>query len=212
MKHIIPFFAVLAFILCVQPAHAILQDCTITWTPNSEADLAGYKVYVAPTAQGYTKGSPALTVPKTQTVARCHALNLPSPSTYFFAVTAFDTSGNESAFSNEMSRTIADEQVVPKAYVTRVQTDADGATVTISGHASKLYVASDRVPLQDVVGYTPGSATHRYVRRWSVGDSYVCFIAENVAGEKTEQGCNAVVIAPDVDLVAPAAPTLLEVK
>lgn len=212
MKHITPFFAVLAFILFTQPAHAILQDCTITWTPNSEADLAGYKVYVAPTAQGYTKGSPALTVPKTQTVARCHALNLPSPNTYYFAVTAYDTSGNESGFSNELSRTIADEQVVPLAYVTRVQTDADGATATISGFAVKLYVYGDRIAKQPVEGYTPGSATHRFVRRWVVGDTYVCFVAENAAGVQTEQSCNAVVIGPEVDLVAPSTPILLEVK
>lgn len=36
-------------LVCVAvPAQAELQNCTITWTPNSEADLFGYKLYVAP--------------------------------------------------------------------------------------------------------------------------------------------------------------------
>lgn len=204
--------AIIGAILAAQPAHAILQDCTITWTPNSEPDLAGYKVYAAPTSKGYTMGKPLLDVPKTQTTAKCNALKLPSPATYFFAVTAYDTSGNESGFSNEMSKVIAEEQTVPLAYVTRVQTDENGATVTISGFATRLYVASDRIPLQEVSGYAPGSATHRFDKRWATGDSFVCFIAENYAGQKTEQGCNVPVIGPIVDNVAPAPPTIIEVK
>ena len=50
-------------LVCVAvPAQAELQNCTITWTPNSEADLFGYKLYVAPTPRGYVKGSPGVTI------------------------------------------------------------------------------------------------------------------------------------------------------
>lgn len=212
MKRLLLAGATIGLILAAQPAHAILQDCTITWTPNSEADLAGYRVYVSPTSKGYTKGSFALEVSKSQTTAKCNALKLQAPSTYFFAVTAFDTTGNESGFSNEMSKVIGEEQTVPLAYVTRVQTDENGATVTLSGFAMKLYVSSDRIPMQEVAGYVPGSVTHRFDKRWSAGDTFVCFTAENSAGQKTEQGCNVPVIGPVVDIVAPAAPTLIEVK
>ena len=129
------------WLVCVAvPAQAELQNCTITWTPNSEADLAGYRVYVAPTSLGYVKGSPGVTVGKGATTARCSQLGLTVPQTYYFAMTAYDTTGNESAFSNEVSRFIGEIVVAPLAYVTRVLTDTDGATVTISGPAAKLYV------------------------------------------------------------------------
>lgn len=212
MKTLLVGAAFIGAILAAQPSYAVLQDCTITWAPNSEPDLAGYRVYAAPASKGYTMGKPLLDVPKTQTTAKCSALKLPSPSTYFFAVTAYDTTGNESGLSNEMSKVIGEEQTVPLAYVTRVQTDENGATVTISGFAVKLYVVSDRIPMQEVSGYVPGSATHRFDKRWAVGDTFVCFIAENSAGQKTEQGCNVPVIGQIVDTVAPSAPTLLEVK
>lgn len=195
-----------------QPAYAALQECTINWAPNSEADLKGYRVYAAPTPRGYKKGSPLLDVSAAQNTAKCSALNLPGPGVYYFGLTAYDTTGNESDFSNELSRNIGDVVTVPLAYVTRVLTDADGATVTISGPAVKLYVSSDRIPMQEVVGYIPQSATHRFLHRWVTGDSFVCFIAENVAGDKTEQGCNAPVIGPVVDTSPPAASVLIEVK
>ena len=203
---------VILLALVAQPSYAALQECTITWTPNTEADLKGYRVYASPSSRGYKKGSPLLDVPKEQNTAKCSALNLPSPGVYYFGLTAYDTSGNESDFSNEMSRNIGEIITVPLAYVTRVQTDPDGATVTISGPAVKLYVVGDKLPLQEVVGYVPQSATHRFLKRWTLGDNFICFIAENYAGQKTEQGCNAPVIGPDIDVTAPAAPIMLEVK
>jgi hypothetical protein len=212
MNKIYVMGAALVSVLASQPAFAALQECTITWTPNSEADLKGYRVYASPTSRGYKKGSPSLDVPATQNTAKCSALNLPSPGVYFFGLTAYDTTGNESEFSNEMSRNIGEIITAPLAYVTRVQTDADGATVTISGPAVKLYVVGDKLPLQEVVGYIPQSATHRFLRRWTLGDNFICFIAENIEGKKTEQGCNVPVIGPDLDTVPPAAPTIIEVK
>jgi len=212
MKKIYVIGAALVTVLASQPAFAALQECTINWAPNTEADLKGYRVYAAPTSRGYKKGAPLLDVPATQNTAKCSALNLPGPAIYFFGLTAYDTTGNESDFSNEISRNIGEIVTVPLAYVTRVLTDPDGATITISGPAVKLYVASDRIPLQEVVDYIPQSATHRFLRRWVAGDSFVCFIAENSAGQKTEQGCNVPVIGPEVDTAPPAAPVLIEVK
>lgn len=212
MKKIYILGPALGIILCAHAAQAALQECTITWTPNSEADLAGYRVYAAPISGGYQKGNPALDVPKGQSTAKCSSLNLPSPSTYFFAVTAYDTTGNVSNFSNEVSRYIGEVITIPLAYVTRVKADADGATVTISGPATKLYVSSDKIPFREVPEYVPGSATHRFDKRFSAGDSYICFTAENAAGIKTEQGCDAVTIGPEPDTVAPSAPVITEIK
>jgi hypothetical protein len=72
---------------------------TVTWTANSEADLAGYKLYVGTTSGVYTRTIDAGN-------ATAYAITLPKGVTYFFSVTAYDRSGNESARSGEFSRSL----------------------------------------------------------------------------------------------------------
>jgi hypothetical protein len=77
-------------------------NATVSWSPNSEADLAGYRVYVGTASGSYgfagpfeVAGGTSFTVP-----------NLPVGTTYFFAVTAFDKAGNESTKSAEVSKSL----------------------------------------------------------------------------------------------------------
>ena len=108
----------LIFILMAAPAAAANVEAeqqdgkvTLTWDPNQEADLAGYKIYWGRGAGNYTN-SPQPTVgvsanPQFTTPA------LPN-GTWYFAVTAYNTAGKESGFSNEVSITIAMAPVPPK--------------------------------------------------------------------------------------------------
>lgn len=73
----------------------------LTWTANGETDLAGYKVYRATASGSY--GAPIATVGKTTSYA---AGGLTKGTTYFFVITAYDSSGNESSYSNEVSKSI----------------------------------------------------------------------------------------------------------
>ena len=75
---------------------------TLAWNASTESDLAGYKVYRG-TGSG-TYGAPLTTLPKTTTSYT--ATGLLNGTTYFFAITAYDSSGNESTFSNEVSKSI----------------------------------------------------------------------------------------------------------
>lgn len=72
-------------------------DLTITWDPNSEADLKGYKVYYGTTSRNY---STIIDVGNTTTYL---ATNLTDGVEYFFSVTAYDTANNESNYSKEVS-------------------------------------------------------------------------------------------------------------
>lgn len=63
-------------------------------------DLAGYRV-----SYGTAVGSYATTV-DIGTSTSCTVSDLP-PGTYYFTVTAYDSTGNESEYSNEASYTIA---------------------------------------------------------------------------------------------------------
>jgi len=75
---------------------------TLSWNASTESDLAGYKVYQG-TGSG-TYGAPLTTLPKTTTSYT--ATGLQNGTTYFFVITAYDSSGNESTFSNEVSKSI----------------------------------------------------------------------------------------------------------
>ena len=78
-------------------------SATLSWSPNRETDLAGYKIYVGTRSGSYTyPGSPfAIGVAGTYTIT-----GLPSGQTYYFAVSAYDYSGSESTLSTEVSKSI----------------------------------------------------------------------------------------------------------
>ncbi|MGB9700610.1 MAG: InlB B-repeat-containing protein [Thermodesulfobacteriota bacterium] len=69
----------------------------IAWDPNTESDLAGYKVYYGTSSRNY--GTPI----DVGNVTTYTIGNLAAGQTYYIAVTAYDTSNNESDYSNEVS-------------------------------------------------------------------------------------------------------------
>lgn len=72
------------------------------WNANTESDLAGYKVYVGLASKTY--GAPFLVpLPHAPSLT---VIGLPIGQTVYFAVTAYDNAGNESVFSNEVSKLI----------------------------------------------------------------------------------------------------------
>ncbi|MCI0620413.1 MAG: fibronectin type III domain-containing protein [Acidobacteria bacterium] len=75
-------------------------DVSLSWSPNSESDLAGYKVYYGTSSHNY---SSSVNVSKVTS----YTLTGLNAGTYYFAVTAYDTAGNESSFSNEVPKTIS---------------------------------------------------------------------------------------------------------
>ena len=68
-----------------------------TWQPNAEPDLAGYKLY-AGTISGVYVGS--VDVGRTTTF---ELFGLVRGTTYYFALTAYNTAGLESDFTSELS-------------------------------------------------------------------------------------------------------------
>jgi len=73
------------------------QALTLTWDANREPDLAGYRIYCGTVSKVYPTNQ---TVPVGTTTATIQPLGAPT----YCAVTAFDTSGNESPFSSEVSK------------------------------------------------------------------------------------------------------------
>lgn len=79
----------------------------ISWQPNSEPDLAGYNIYDGKASGNYTRKTPA----NLDTIMTLQGFFYDIQ--YFVAATAFDNSGNESDFSNEISFMRKDTVTVP---------------------------------------------------------------------------------------------------
>jgi hypothetical protein len=78
-------------------------DAAVSWTKNTEPDLAGYKIYVGTASGIYTfPGSPFIAGKVTSYTVS----NLPKINTYFFAMSAYDNAGNESPLSAEVSKSL----------------------------------------------------------------------------------------------------------
>jgi hypothetical protein len=73
---------------------------SLTWSANTESDLAGYKVYVGTQSGVY---GPPIAVGN---VTAYQLNNLAKNTTYFVSITAVDTAGNESLRSAEVSKSI----------------------------------------------------------------------------------------------------------
>ena len=80
--------------------YALAAEIRLAWSPNQEQDLAGYKVYYGTASGVYNgPGSPI----NVGNVTSYRLLDLSPGQTYFIALKAYDTLGNESGYSNEVS-------------------------------------------------------------------------------------------------------------
>ena len=73
---------------------------TAEWDPNSEATLAGYKIYYGTQSRSYTFSRDVGN--QTSYIIT----GLAAGTTYFFAATAYDKDGNETDYSKEVIYTI----------------------------------------------------------------------------------------------------------
>jgi uncharacterized protein YfaP (DUF2135 family) len=83
----------------------LMWDAPSTNTDGSPAtDLAGYKIYYGTAPGTYTA---SIDVGNTTSIpVATLSSSVPSPGLYYISVTAYDTSGNESIYSNTISQSL----------------------------------------------------------------------------------------------------------
>lgn len=104
------FFVLIVLLLAVSSAYA--GEATVTWdAPTTNADgtpisyfVGNYKVYYGPSSGNYTN---SVTLVSTNSTVTYIVTNLPDNQLLYFAVTATNTLGNESGYSNEVSKSTA---------------------------------------------------------------------------------------------------------
>lgn len=129
---------VISLILPAFKAHA--DSVHLSWNPPIDnvdgttiTDLAGYNVYWGTSSRTYPNMSTVLTCIScpdpigTEREQTCLALT--PGQTYYFAVTAFDASGNESDFSNEVMMDI----LVTGGILGNIDTTSPGSASRVDG-------------------------------------------------------------------------------
>lgn len=109
--------ALIAILTLLVATVASAATVLVSWNPNTEEDLAGYRLYVGTASGQY--GEPVDVGNLTE-----HTMQIAPQygTTYYFAVTAYDTSGNESGYSDEASLFIQDgvPPAKPKGLIARI--------------------------------------------------------------------------------------------
>lgn len=77
---------------------------TLSWTPSADNAVSGYRVYLGISANTYlqTPGSGFYAADQSGFTVT----GLPAGNTYHFAVTSIDAAGNESTYSNEVTKLV----------------------------------------------------------------------------------------------------------
>jgi len=96
---------------------------TLSWDANQEPDLAGYRVY-------YRISGPYTTSIDVGRVTTYMVNGLAEGLTYSFVVTAYNAFGNQSGYSNEVSKTIPDTTGPVMSLRTVSQTGTNTAVIT----------------------------------------------------------------------------------
>lgn len=87
-----------------------IGSATLSWNANTESDLAGYKIYYgsSPRTGDCPPGGYPQNIDVVGKEISYNISNLSIGKTYYFSITSYDVSGNESCFSPEMSKLITE--------------------------------------------------------------------------------------------------------
>ena len=103
-RNILNIIALFVLISCFSATYCYAVDVTFQWDANSESDIAGYKIYYKQDSQSLPfNGTGAVQGPSPVDVGNLTTkllTGLDPSRTYYFAVTAYNTSGIESVYSN----------------------------------------------------------------------------------------------------------------
>ena len=97
---ILVFEIVVGIMIGVIASNAMAAQVTLAWDPNTDSDLAGYRIHYGTVSGSYTVHTDV------HKVTSYTVTGLTAGQSYYFAATAYDAAGNESGYSNPVSYAI----------------------------------------------------------------------------------------------------------
>ncbi|MBN2030874.1 Ig-like domain-containing protein [bacterium] len=107
----------LVFIGVILPASLLANSVIVSWQPNTEPDLAGYRVYYGLASRNYSNQIDV------GNATELEIGGLLASTTYYFAVKAYDQNGNLSDYSEEVILTVNDIEPPSIVSTTCLQVD-----------------------------------------------------------------------------------------
>ena len=161
------FFLLVSFFFLSGPPAGFSAEINLAWDPNTEPDLAGYKIYFGTAPAPRTYAAPVY-FEYTGNEPQYPVKDLTPGQTYYFVVTASDLFKNESGPSNEFSE-VAVELV--QTYV--ITTNPLNLKITVDGTTYNAPQTFSWLPASSHTLSVPspqGGAESRYVfTSWSDG-------------------------------------------
>ena len=160
----------------------------LRWQPNTEPDLTGYNIYYGTQPRSYR---PPIPVEGTATYT---LEGLEENTLYYFAVTAVDNNGNESGFSEEISKSISAPDATAPVIAITTPTDTDRYT-TSNPRVGLAGSASDDRSLQQIswTSSSGASGVATGTDSWSIeaidlvaGDNQITVTATDSAGNNAQ--------------------------
>jgi hypothetical protein len=109
MRNIKSAAAQILILMMILPALATASTVEVTWNANTEADLSGYKIHLGTQSGNYS------TTSDVGNVTACDITNAVPGTTYYIALSAYNTSDLESTKSDEVSITVPVPDTNPPA-------------------------------------------------------------------------------------------------
>jgi len=122
-------------------ADVFAAQVTLAWDPNTESNLAGYRLHYGTASGSYTVHLDV------HNVTSYTVTGLTEGQTYYFAATAYDDRGNESGYSNQVSHTVPAANAAPSKPAT--PTGPSSAAV----NAAATFSTSATDPDSDTLSY-----------------------------------------------------------
>src|SRR5437867_17501 len=201
------FVACALTVLCsLAPALSSAAQVTLAWDPNTEPDLAGYKLYY-----GTSSGSYQFSV-DVGNLTSYTLSGLLEGRIYYFAATAYNSSLGESGFSNEVSKALAD--TTPPT----VSLTAPAAGATVAGTITVSASATDNVGIVGVqfkldgVNLGAEDTTNAYSISWNStlaanGTHTLTAVARDAAGNTAPASAVSVTVDNAPPLLSSVAST-----
>ena len=146
------------FLLClgILPQSLLAARVDFSWLPNTEPNLAGYRIHYGISSGNYTDVIDVGLPPVADGRVHAGIDDLTPGQTYYFAATAYDSSGIESDYSTEISTTVPETTPPPSSgqaefsWLPNTEPNLAGYRIHY-GTASRAYTTTVNVGLQQPV-------------------------------------------------------------